>query len=148
MKVYNLDNPNEVREAFTFYGVPLEDVPAEADIRQLMRVGNKRLNTYPGLVKDNLKVFFPDEKSIPEDALDDYEEDKYGMYYTTLSDLLEDAVEKDDWHSLNDMYSKMILDDRAKAHKEAMSKKEVDKMLDDMSWSVPANIMDAVNRKY
>ena len=148
MKKYNLDNPNDVREAFAFYGVPLEDAPVDASIKQLMRVGNKRLNTYPDLVSANMGVYFPDEKSMPEDLINDYEEQPGGTYYVTLNDLLENKIENGDWHGLKDMYSKMILDDRAKAHKEAMSKEEVNKMLDDMSWSVPSNIMDAVNRKY
>ena len=148
MKQYNLDNPIDVREAFTFYGVPLEDVPEDSSAKQLMNIGNRRLNTYPNLVKENLKVFFPNEKKIPEDALDDYEEDPNGIYYITLNDLLEEGSEKDDLSSLKDDYRKMILNDQIKANKAVMPKEEVIKMLDDMSWSVPSNIMDAVNRKY
>lgn len=148
MKQYNLDNPIDIREAFTFYGVPLEDVPEDASAKHLLRIGNKRINTYPGLVKDNLKVFFPNEKSIPEDVLDDYEEDPNGIYYMTLNDLLEDGLSSDDLRDFKEQYSKMILNDQIKANKAAMPKKEAIKMLDDMSWSVPTDIMDAVSRKY
>ena len=57
------------------------------EIAKLIRMyGDRALNTYPGLVKNNLDVFFPD--GAPEDALDDYEVDKYDtLNYVTLENL-------------------------------------------------------------
>lgn len=148
MKQYNLDNISDLREAFARYGAPLEDIPVDSSAKHLLRIGNSRLNKYPNLVKNNLKVFFPNEKSIPEDALDDYDAEETSPYYVTLSDLLEDNLQPGDWMELKGMYGKMIIDELEKANKASLSKEDTNKLLDDMSWGVPANIMDAVNRKY
>lgn len=72
--------------------------------RRVKAYANRKLNTYPNLVKDNLAAFFPG--GTPEDALDDYEETKHDPYYIDIDDLDDftmedlDAVKKENAESI------------------------------------------------
>lgn len=82
-------------------------------IEKLIRLhGDKALNTFPGLVKDNHAIFFPDGK-IPEDALEDYVADKHDpSEWVTLDDIIEAGVTPEDFPEAKAEFAKEIL----KAH--------------------------------
>ena len=135
----------QLRAMYAKYGVPLEDVPENANRNILQLHGDKRLNTYNNLVKDNPDVFFPNEKEVPEDALDDYIAEPSSPFYFSLGDLLDSDMTLDDLKELKDTNRKAILNDMRRTRNEVMSKKEVQKMLDGISTEVPSNVMDKLN---
>lgn len=135
----------QLRAMYAKYGVPLEDIPENANRNILQMYGNGRLNTYKNLIKDNPDVFFPNEKEIPEDALDDYTTESSSPFYFTLDELLDSDMTFDDVKELKDTYRKAILDDMRRTHAEAIPKEETQKMLDGLSTEVSSSVMDKLN---
>lgn len=92
--------------------------------RTIRRIGDKELNTYPGLIKNNLDVFFPG--GVPEDALDDYEEDKNGVWYTPLDVVLESELSPEDFAEGKKELAELILNDKREenAHNKDKIKKD------------------------
>lgn len=104
-----------------------------AEIERLIRkIGDKRLNTYPGLVKNNLDVFFPD--GVPEDALDDYEEDEHSVWYTPLDLVLESEVSPKDFAEGKKDIAEFILKDKREANELRKSQKVKKEDKKDEDW--------------
>lgn len=120
----------QLRKLYADYGISLADIPEGASRNKLQIEGDKRLNTYKNLVKENPDVFFHGESSIPEDALDDYEEEAYGNYYTTLEDLLDSDIPPEDAKELFADYAKCILEDKRKINEASLNKEQMMNILD------------------
>lgn len=107
------DSKEDIQSAiddFARYGVSIINAPSTASV---ISRGNRLLNTYPGLVKNNRDVFFPDGK-IPEDALDDYEEDTHSDNYWTLKDLKEMGIPPEEWKEWKQEIAEGILAEQRK----------------------------------
>ena len=120
----------QLRKMYADYGVGLGDIPSPANRNILQIKGDQRLNTYKNLVKENPDVFFHGEKSIPEDALDDYEEEPGGNYYTALADLIDEGVSPEDAKELFAAYAQNILKDKSDLNKQALNKDTMMNILD------------------
>ena len=103
------------------------------EIAKLIRYkGDKFLNTYPNLVKDNISAFFDEGDTSVQDAVDDYIADKKHWSYTTLQDLLDSEVSPEDFAAGKQDLADMIIQEN-----KAMRNKKI-----------PEEIIDALNRRF
>lgn len=127
-------NPNVILEQGTTWGDdfrPIRECIADLKnwnptvasnlAKRLERVirldGDRALNTYPDLIKNNLDVFFPD--GVPEDALDDYEVDKHNIYdYVTIDELQDpdSGYSPEEFTAYREALAKEILDEHRKSN--------------------------------
>lgn len=124
---------NQLAEHFKTYDVDVSDVIEELKkeldklptaekvsynkswlLRNLRKNGNRKLNTYADLVKNNPDIFFAFEKSVPKDALDDYEENENSMYYFDIDDMSDWSA--DDFRQIKEDYANAILNDHREAN--------------------------------
>lgn len=124
---------NQLAERFKTYDVDVSDVVEELKnelgklstaekvsynkswlLRNLRKNGNRKLNTYADLIKNNPDVFFAFEKSVPKDALDDYEENENSKYYFDIDDMSDWSA--DDFRQIKEDYANSILNDRREAN--------------------------------
>ena len=114
----------DLLDDYSRYGVFVPVNGSELSPVTIINRGDRLLNTYPGLVKNNHDVFFPDGK-VPSDALDDYEEDVHSDNFWSLKDLKEMEVSPEDWKQWKQDLANQILEDRRNTNN--MWKKHDDK---------------------
>lgn len=134
----------QLRALYAKYGAPIEDIPENANRNILRLYGDRRLNTYKNLIKDNASLFFPNEE-VPEDALDDYEVESSSPYYISLEDLIDSDLDVNGVKELKDAYKEAILKDKRAELNSSMSKKEAQEILDGISHTVPKDVMTKLN---
>ena len=101
------------------------------EIAKLIRYkGDKFLNTYPNLVKDNISAFFDEGDTSVQDAVDDYIADRNHWSYTTLQDILDSNISPEDFAAGKQDLADMIIQENKTLRNKRIPKEIVDAIRD------------------